>query len=103
MPYVVDPQDIEEAHGALVGGKAANLAELSRMTGVRVPAFFCVTTDALERVMAHGPAIDAHLDRLSRLEPDDREAIGPLSAEIRQVIEGIAVPDDVVAAITGRL
>ena len=43
------------------------------------------------------------LDRLSRLNPDDREAIRTLSAEIRRTLEGIVIPDDVAAAITGAL
>src|ERR1035441_6692723 len=50
--------------------------------------------------MAQAPSIDERLDRLSRLNPDDREAIRPLSAEIRRTLEGIAIPDDLAAAIT---
>ena len=38
-----------------------------------------------------------------RLGPDDREAIRSLSAEIRRVLEAVAVPDDVAAAITGSV
>ena len=88
---------------ALVGGKAANLGELSRIDGIRVPAGFCVTTDAFRRVMAEAPSIDDRLDRLSRLKPDDRETIRALSTEIRRTIEAIAIPDDLAAAITGSL
>jgi pyruvate,water dikinase len=50
--------------------------------------------------MAEAPSIDERLDRLSRLNPDDREAIHTLSAEIRRTLEGIAIPDDLAAAIT---
>jgi pyruvate,water dikinase len=56
--------------------------------------------------MAEAPSIDERLDRLSRLNPGDREAIRTLSAEIRRALEGIAIPDDLAAAITlalGRL
>ena len=53
--------------------------------------------------MAEAPSIDDRLDRLSRLKPDDREAIRTLSAEIRRTIEGIAIPDDLAAAITRSL
>ena len=92
-----------QAQVALVGGKGANLGELSRIDGIRVPAGFCVTTDAFRRVMADAPSIDDRLDRLSRLKPDDREAIRTLSAEIRRTIEAIAIPDDLAAAITRSL
>ena len=44
--------------------------------------------------MAEAPSIDDRLDQLSRLNPDDREAIRTLSAEIRRTIEGIAIPGD---------
>ena len=53
--------------------------------------------------MAEAPSIDEQLDRLSRLSPDDREAIRTLSAEIRRTLEGIAIPDDLAAAITRSL
>ena len=68
-----------------------------------MPAGFCVTTDAFRRIMAEAPSIDDRLDRLSRLNPDDREAIRTLSAEIRRTLEGIAIPDDLAAAITRAL
>ena len=53
--------------------------------------------------MAEAPSIDDRLDRLSRLKPDDREAIRALSAEIRRMFEAIAIPDDLAAAITRPL
>jgi len=101
--YVLDFQEIDQAQVAVVGGKGAHLGELSRIDGIRVPAGFCVTTNAFQRIMAEAPSIDDRLDRLSRLEPDDREAIRALSEEIRRTIEGIAIPDDLAAAITGAL
>ncbi|HEU4451806.1 MAG TPA: PEP/pyruvate-binding domain-containing protein, partial [Longimicrobium sp.] len=101
--YVLDFQEIDRTQVAVVGGKGAHLGELSRIEGIRVPAGFCVTTDAFRRIMAEAPLIDERLDRLSRLEPEDREAIRALSAEIRETIEGIAIPDDVAAAITRAL
>ncbi len=101
--YVLDFHEIDRTRIAIAGGKGANLGELSRIEGVRVPAGFCVTTDAFRRIMAEAPSIDDQLGRLSRLKPDDREAIGALGAEIRQTIEAIAIPDDLAAAITGSL
>ena len=89
--YVLDFQDIDQTQVAVVGGKGAHLGELSRIEGLRVPAGFCVTTYAFQRIMAQAPSID---DRLSRLKPDDREAIRALSAEIRRTLEAIAIPDD---------
>jgi len=101
--YVLGFQEIDQTQVAVVGGKGAHLGELSRIEGMRVPAGFCVTTDAFRRIMAEAPSIDDRLDRLSRLNPDDREAIRTLSAEIRRTLEGIAIPDDLAAAITRSL
>src|SRR3982075_682203 len=101
--YVLDFQEIDQTQVAVVGGKGALLGELSRIEGIRVPAGFCVTTDAFQRIMAEAPSIDDRLDRLSRLKPDDRGTISALSAEIRPTPEGIAIPDDLTAAITRPL
>src|SRR5215469_2406805 len=98
--YVLGLEEIDKTQVALVGGKGAHLGELSRIEGIRGPAGFCVTTDAFRRIMTTAPRIDDQLDRLSCLDPDDRQAIRTRSAEIRRTIEGIAMPDDLAAAIT---
>ena len=49
------------------------------------------------------PSLDDRLDRLSRLKPDDREAIRTLGAEIRLSLEGIVIPDDLATLITRAL
>src|SRR6266568_4438279 len=73
--YVLGLEEIDRTQVAVTGGKGAHPGELSRIEGVRVPAGFCVTTDAFRRIMAEAPSIDGRLDRLSRLKPDDRAAI----------------------------
>jgi phosphoenolpyruvate synthase/pyruvate phosphate dikinase len=98
--YVLGLQEIDKTQVAVVGGKGAHLGELSHIEGIRVPPGFCVTTNAFRRIMAQAPSIDDRLKRLSRLNPGDRNAIRTLSAEIRRTLEGIAIPDDVAAAIT---
>ncbi|GAB2562797.1 rifamycin-inactivating phosphotransferase [Kribbella endophytica] len=96
--YVLELDEVDESQGAVVGGKGANLGALARLDGVRVPAGFCVTTEAFQRVVAG--AVDDRLDALALVAADDREGIRTVSAEIREAIEGIALPDDVAAAIT---
>jgi len=98
--HVLDLEQIDSTQLALAGGKGAQLGELSRIEGIRVPAGFCLTTDAFRLVMATVPGVDDQLGRLSQLDPDDRPAIRALSAEIRRTVEGIAIPDDLAAAIT---
>ncbi|MET9466634.1 rifamycin-inactivating phosphotransferase [Streptomyces sp. NPDC006544] len=101
--YVVDLREVDELHVALVGGKGAHLGALSRIEGISVPAGFCLTTHAFRRIMAEAPSLGDRLDQLAGLDPDEREAIRTLSAEIRRTIEEIAVPGDLAAAVTGAL
>jgi pyruvate,water dikinase len=100
---LLDLDEIDKTQVALAGGKGANLGELARIEGVRVPAGFCVTTDAFRQVMATVPGIGDLLARLPGLDPDDRQAIRALSAEIRRAIEGTVIPDDLATAITAAV
>jgi pyruvate,water dikinase len=101
--YVVDLGEVAGTQVAVVGGKAAHLGELSRIEGIRVPAGFCVTTDAFRRAVARVPSIDEQLDELARADPDDRETIRTLGARLRRAVEGAAVPGDVAEAVTRAL
>ncbi len=103
MGYVLGFQEVDQTQIATVGGKGASLGELARIDGIEVPNGFCVTTAAFERAIAQIPSIDERLGRLSRLKLDDRDAIHELSTEIRTAIMGVALPEDVGAAITQRL
>ncbi|WP_437286017.1 rifamycin-inactivating phosphotransferase [Sorangium sp. So ce406] len=101
--YVLDLQEVDRTKDNVVGGKGANLGELSRIEGIRVPAGFCVTTEAFQRIMGEAPSIGGLLDRLSSLEVGDREGIRELSGGLRRIIEGTAVPEDLHAALTQAL
>ncbi|MGW1962632.1 rifamycin-inactivating phosphotransferase [Streptomyces sp. NPDC001935] len=101
--YVLDLREADRTSIAVVGGKGAHLGGLWEIEGVRVPAGFCVTTDAFRRIMAAEPSLDDQLDALSGVDPDDREAIRTLSARIRRTVEEIAVPGDLAAEITRAL
>jgi rifampicin phosphotransferase len=101
--YVLGFQEVDQSQVPVVGGKGAHLGELSRIEGIHVPAGFCVTTDAFRRIMVEVGSMDDRLDQLSRLNPTDREEIRTLSAQIRGALEGIALPEDLAAAITGAL
>jgi phosphoenolpyruvate synthase/pyruvate phosphate dikinase len=98
--YVLGFQEVDRTDIGVAGGKGANLGELSRLEGIRVPDGFCVSSEAFKRVLGAAPAIGGLLDRLALLKAEDREAIRELAAAIRRVIEGIAIPDDVQEAIT---
>ncbi len=98
--YVLGFQDIDKTKIMVVGGKGANLGELSRIEGIRVPDGFCISTEAFKRIIGETSSINELLDQLSLLKVEDRDTIGALSGEIRRVIEGIAIPDDINEAIS---
>ncbi|MEO7456737.1 MAG: PEP/pyruvate-binding domain-containing protein [Gemmatimonadaceae bacterium] len=101
--YAVDIQEVDRADISIVGGKGAHLGELSRIGSIQVPAGFCVTTGAFQRIMAEAPSMHARLDKLSQPKPDDHNAIRSLSLEIRQTLEAIVIPSDVATAIADAL
>ncbi|GHO82236.1 phosphoenolpyruvate synthase [Dictyobacter formicarum] len=94
-PYVLGFQDIDKTKLMVVGGKGANLGELSKIEGIRVPDGFCISTEAFKRIIGETSSIHELLDQLSLLKVEDRDKIGELSGEIRRVIEGIAIPQDI--------
>src|SRR5687767_1566002 len=85
--YVLGLREVDRTKAKLVGGKGANLGELSRLEGVCVPAGFCVTTEAFGRIMAEAPSTGGLLERLSLLKAEDRDKIRELSGELRQIVE----------------
>lgn len=101
--YVLGLQELDKTKLMTVGGKGANLGELSRIEGIRVPDGFCVTTEAYKRIIDQSPEFNLLLDQLSLLEADDKQRIAEISVRFRQVIEAIAIPEDISEDITGFL
>ncbi|HYF77374.1 MAG TPA: phosphoenolpyruvate synthase [Symbiobacteriaceae bacterium] len=101
--HVLDLQEIDRTKQMVVGGKAANLGELSRIAGVRVPDGFCVTTEAYKKTVGQHDEYQALLEQLSLLKVDDREKVAEISGKIRRLIEGIEIARDIAHEIMGHL
>ena len=101
--YVLDFQEVDKHKLSAVGGKGANLGELSRIEGIQVPEGFCVTTEVYKRVIGHNKELNTLLNQLSLLKTDDRERISEISGKIRKVIEGVKSPKDIEEVVTGYL
>src|SRR4028119_920469 len=101
--YVLGFQDIDKTKIMVVGGKGANLGELSKLEGIHVPDGFCISTEAFTRIIGETSSINELLDQLSLLKVEDRDKIRELSSEIRRLIEGIAIPQDIDDEITRQL
>ncbi len=83
---------------ATVGGKAANLGELTR-ANLPVPPGLCITTTAYELVAA-GAAIDGVLDALAATAADDVAALTDLAGRARAALLAAPVPPAVGEAVT---
>ena len=59
--YLVLRKSIKQSL-AIVGGKGANLGELSRIEGVQVPEGFCVTTEAYKKITENNRELNSLLD-----------------------------------------
>ena len=101
--YVLGFQEIDKTKIMVVGGKGANLGELSKIEGIRVPDGFCISTGAFKRIIGETSSTSELLDKFQLLKVEDRDKIGELSGEIRRVIEGIAIPEDINEEITRLL
>ncbi|MFC0183524.1 phosphoenolpyruvate synthase [Pseudarcicella hirudinis] len=93
--YILDFQEINHTKLAEVGGKGANLGELSRIEGILVPEGFCISTEVFKRVIEDTQMITELLNQLSLLKTEDRQKITELSARLRKVIEEITIPQDI--------
>src|SRR5580704_3919047 len=101
--YILGFQEIDKTKLAMVGGKGANLGELTKIEGIHVPDGFCISTEAFKRIIGETSSIKEFLDQLSLLKVEDRDRIGELSGEVRRVIEGLIIPQDINEEITRLL
>jgi pyruvate,water dikinase len=101
--YVLSFQEIDKTMLSMVGGKGANLGELSKTYGILVPEGFCVTTEAYKKITENNEELNDLLKELSQLRLEDREKVAELSKKIRMVIERIAIPKDIEEEIVAYL
>jgi phosphoenolpyruvate synthase/pyruvate phosphate dikinase len=101
--YVLGFQEIDSSKFMVVGGKGANLGELSRIKGIRVPEGFCVTTEAYKKITENNPELNSLLDELARFKAEERGDISEISAKIRMAIESVPISKDIVEEIADYL
>jgi pyruvate,water dikinase len=83
---------------ALVGGKGANLGEMTR-TGLPVPPGFVITIAGYARFLEHNRLSERIGKLVEHLDVDDTSALQGAAASIRELILNGQVPDDVHRAI----
>jgi phosphoenolpyruvate synthase/pyruvate phosphate dikinase len=101
--YTLKFPEINKAKLALVGGKGANLGELSSISGVQVPDGFCITTEAFKEVVESSKGFEPLLAQFSVLNTNDTKRISETGAIIRNLIEHIPIPKILDDEISGHL
>jgi len=101
--YVLCFQEIDRSTFVAVGGKGANLGELSGIKGIWVPEGFCVTTDAYKKITENNQELNSLLDELTCLKTEESSAISKITAKIRRTIERTPLSKDIAEEITGYL
>jgi pyruvate,water dikinase len=97
-PYTLSFDEVDATRLPDVGGKGANLGELSR-AGFPVPPGFCVTTAAYRDFVRTSGELDALLDALDRVPHEDLATIGALGGRIREHLEALAIPAGIRSAV----
>ncbi|MDF2588676.1 MAG: phosphoenolpyruvate synthase [Anaerocolumna sp.] len=98
--YVLHFGEIDKTKIIDVGGKGANLGELSRIPGIMVTDGFCITTAVFKRITKETASIHELINQISQLTIEDRVKIAELSGKLRRNIEALVLPDDIVEEIT---
>ena len=97
-PYTLTFGEVDGTRLPEVGGKGANLGELTR-AGFPVPPGFCVTTAAYRDFVQTSGELDALLDSLEQVTHEDLDTIRAIGVRIREHLEALAMPADVRSAV----
>ncbi|MFD4706328.1 phosphoenolpyruvate synthase [Gottfriedia sp. NPDC058432] len=100
---VLDFHEIDKNQLLLVGGKGLNLGELSKIPDIKVPEGFCITTVGFQKAIEQNESYHALLDQLKTLNVKDRDQISEISRKIRDIILEVAIPSEVVNAVSNYL
>lgn len=96
--YVQSFKEIDKTCLPYVGGKGANLGEMTK-AGFPVPQGFCVTTYAYRTFIQQSSRINELFDQLECINPDDLEQTHKLGQSIREHLQSMYMPDDIKAEI----
>lgn len=96
--YVAWLADVRRHDVESVGGKGANLGELTR-AGFPVPPGFVVTATAYLHALDDAEVRSAVRDRVAGLAVDDADALAEVAAEAQALVRDAGLPDDVREAV----
>ena len=98
MNFILSIDKIRAEDLLVVGGKGANLGEMSR-AGFPVPPGFCVTTHAFRDFVAASPQMPHFYTALNTLAVNDLLTTRKIGAEIRQALHETPIPEPIATAV----
>lgn len=96
--YVLQFSEIDKTFLPYVGGKGANLGEMTK-AGFAVPQGFCVTTWAYKNFIEQSKEISSFFNELEMINSNDLEKISKLGQEIRHHLNSMSMPLDIKESI----
>lgn len=99
--FLLGLDQIAEHEVERCGGKAMNLGKLIRL-GATVPPGFCITSDALDHVLAVTGLNGRIAEIAAGLDFADFAGVEQKTAEIRALIENLSIPADLQREIVDR-
>jgi phosphoenolpyruvate synthase/pyruvate phosphate dikinase len=94
MPdFIIPIAELDKTTLPLAGGKGANLGELTKIAGVKVPPGFCVTTGAYQAIITANPEMDEFFGQMAGLDVENFKELRSLAQRIRRHIQGISIPE----------
>ncbi len=93
-PFILPFSHISEADVARVGGKGASLGAMAS-AGFPVPPGFCVTTEAFSGFVSGCAGLEALLEPLDALEPEDTEGAREFSQRVREYLVSQPFPEEI--------
>ncbi|TCP66479.1 phosphoenolpyruvate synthase [Baia soyae] len=98
MKYVSYFEQINRDSIAIVGGKGANLGELTQ-AGFSVPPGFCITVDAYQQTLSSSDRMNDLFEMLNQVNPEQLDGIQLISEMIREHILTLPMDDIVESEI----
>lgn len=101
--FVINLQEINQAALSFVGGKAANLGELTQIKNLNVPEGFCVTTNVYQEIIQQSKEIQQTIAELSRMNATQTEEIKQKSAKLQKLFLNETIPSEIRSEISIHL
>jgi pyruvate,water dikinase len=98
-PMVIPLQEVDKTMADQVGSKLANLGEIGKEMGLKVPRGFAVTAQGYERFMKQNDLQEEIDRRIQSADTDRMDELYRLTASLQQLIIGAPLPPDLEGAI----